>query len=62
MGHSAVGLDNVKDTALVHISKDLDQKAFSLLKNELNPDHIGVEKEVAVFLEHLGKKQGFGDD
>ena len=51
-----------KDTALVHISKGLDQKAFSLLKNELNPDHIGVEKEVAAFLEHLGKKQGFGDD
>ena len=51
-----------KDTALVHISKSLDQKAFSLLKNELNPDHIGVEKEVAAFLEHLGKKQGFGDD
>ncbi len=51
-----------KDTALVHISKGLDQKAFSLLKNELNPDHIGVEKEVAAFLEHLGKKQGFVDD
>ena len=51
-----------KDTALVHISKGLDQKAFSLLKNELNPDHIGVEKEVAAFLEHLGKQQGFGDD
>ena len=51
-----------KDTALVHISKGLDQKAFSLLKNELNPDHIGVEKEVAAFLDHLGKKQGFGDD
>ena len=51
-----------KDTALVHISKGLDQKAFSLLKNELNPNQIGVEKEVAAFLEHLGKKQGFGDD
>lgn len=51
-----------KDTALVHISKGLDQKAFSLLKNELNPDHIGVEKEVAAFLEHLGKKQGFLND
>ena len=51
-----------KDTALVHISKGLDQKAFSLLKNELNPDHIGVEKEVAAFLEHLGKQQGVVDD
>ena len=51
-----------KDTALVHVSKGLDQTAFVSLKNELNPDHIGVEKEVAAFLEHLGKKQGFVDD
>ena len=51
-----------KGAALVHLSKGLDQKAFSLLKNELNPNQIGVEKEVAAFLEHLGKKQGFGDD
>lgn len=51
-----------KSAALVHVSKGLDQTAFMSLKNELNPDHIGVEKEVVAFLEHLGKKQGFGDD
>ena len=50
-----------KDTALVHISKGLDQTAFVALKNELNPDHIEVEKEVAAFLEHMGKKQGFDE-